>query len=145
MDTLTIKGVARRVDGDYACDLAAMFDVSSDEALTNQEAHLVKRLSGSRGNEIVEAFIAGDTDVRMALAIIVLGRHGKDADEASFWAAKIGATTFTLGADDLEEPADPPTTEGEPLSSPSNDGGDSSSTTSDGPPENVLSLTGTRG
>lgn len=145
MDTLTIKGVGRRVDGVYECDVAAMLDVSSDEALTNKEAHLIKRLSGVRGNEIIEAFLAGDTDVRMSLAMIVLGRHGKEVEESALWNARIGATIFELGPDDQPAETDPPTMEGEPPSLPSSDGGGSSSTTSDGRPETSLSLIGGRG
>lgn len=110
-DTLRISGISKRVDGEYACDFVAMLlDVSSDEALTMGEAHTIKRVSGVRGGEIFEAAAAGDTDVTVALAVVVLGRHGKTVDESLFWKAKVGSVEFVLeqkqeGADD----ADPPT------------------------------------
>ena len=140
MDTLTVEGIGKRVDGVYECDIGGMIgDVSSAEALTNDEAHLVKRMSGVRGNELIEAFLAGDTDMRMALAIIVAARHGKVLDERVLRKATIGATMFAFGAD-VEDAVDvPPTTEGE---TPSTDGGKLSSSNSAGLPATDPSPTG---
>jgi hypothetical protein len=122
MDTLTIKGLGNRFDGDYSCDVGDLLTPSGDEPLTNEEARLVKRISGARGNEIGEAFLAGDTDVLMALAIIVASRHGKTLNEEMLLKARIGAAMFDLGTDiaaTVEESAEIPPTEGETNPPPS--------------------------
>jgi hypothetical protein len=130
MDVLTITGIGRRLDGDYDCDIAALIDISSDEALTNREAHLIKTLSGARGGEIVEAFLAGDMAVRMALAIVVLQRAGRRVDPEQMWDQKAGWAKYTFGADAEEDetPADPPEATG--TWTPAN-GGSSSASPSD--------------
>ena len=131
MDKLTVKGVGKRVDGDYECDLRAMLvDVSSPDALLVSEADTIKRLSGAVGYGIGEAFANGDWIVRMAVATVVLARHGVDLSEAQARKATVGAFTFHLEpvADDEDEDdaADPPG-EGE---TPSSSGGGSGSPTS---------------
>lgn len=124
MDTLTVKG-AGIFDGEYKCDIVGMLTVNSDEALTNAESHLVKRISGMRGNEIPEAFLAGDTDVRMALTIIVLGRHGRTIDEHILGPLRPSCTQFEFGDDVVVEV--PPTQESETEKSLSHPTGGSSS------------------
>ncbi len=48
MDKLVVKGVGKRVDGDYDCDISGMLiDVSSAEALTGTEAADCKKGCGS--------------------------------------------------------------------------------------------------
>lgn len=127
MDTLTVKGVGT-FDGEYQCDIVGMLTVTSDEALTNDESHLVKRLSGMRRNEVPEAFLAGDTDVVMALTIIVLSRHGKQIDERILGPKPSGCTVFAFGEDAVIEV--PPTQESETKEdSLSKNGGSSSSLT----------------
>ncbi len=76
MDTLTIKGQGRRIDGDYPCEILGMLSLGHDEVLNNQEANLVKQISGAIGSEIADGFVRGDAAVRMALAIVVLERAG---------------------------------------------------------------------
>lgn len=137
MDTLTVTGVGRRVDGTYECDVVSLIDVSSPDALTVREAEQIKALSGARGGEIAEAFLAGDQAVRMALALVVLKRAGKQLDADEVWDKPIGALTFTLGAI-AEQPADPPTVEG---GTPSTSGGGSGGSTSENLAED-RSLTG---
>lgn len=135
MDTLTIKGLSRRLDGDYKCDIAGMVDISSEEALTVREANFIRDFSGARGGEIVEAFLKGDVAVRSALARVVLGRHDIPIREETLLDLKSGWCRFELGADEAEEDAEeateaerPPTAEGE---TPSTTGGTSGRTPSD--------------
>lgn len=140
MDTLTVSGVGRHLDGAYDCDVVSLIDVSSPDALTVREAEEVKSLSGARGNEIAASFIAGDMACRMALAVIILRRHGKDVDPSDLWDKPIGAMRFDLGPV-VAEDADPPTVGGE---TPSRNGGESGRQTSDAQVEEP-SLTGALG
>ncbi len=140
MDKLTVKGLGKRVDGDYDCDLTALLvDVTSPEALLVSEAETIKKLSGARGFEIAEGFLAGDWVVRMAVAVVVLARHNVRFAETAGWEAKVGAFTFDLDTDDQEDEADPPTQEG---GKPSAIGGEPGNQTSDGNQENDQSPTG---
>ena len=144
-DTLTVSGVGKKFDGVYECDVAELVSISSPDALTVDEARLVKTLSGVRGNEIVEAFLAGDVDLRMALAIVVLGRHGKQLDARMVETKPIGWALFALAPDEeTDGDAVPPTTAGELPSSrtPSPVGGESGTQTSDSRQVNDLSPTG---
>ncbi len=95
------------------------------------EAETIKKLSGARGFEIAEGFLAGDWIVRMAVAVVVLARHDVRLPERAGWEAKVGAFTFDLDtslADDDEDAEDPPTVEG---LKPSVTGGEPGSQTSD--------------
>ncbi len=122
MDTLTITGQGRRLNGEYECDIAGLIDVTSDNVLTVREAHLVKTLSGARGGEIVEAFLAGDMAVRMAVAVVILQRADRRVDIDSLWDAPAGWARFEFGpekAEELENPTtdiDPVTTTTESMS-----------------------------
>lgn len=136
--------MGNRLNGEYDCDIAGMIDISSDEALTVREAHLVKTLSGARGGEIVEAFLAGDMAVRMALAVVILQRAGKRIDPEVMWDAKSGWATWTLGVGEEDEVVDPLEEAEETETSTSTNGGNSS----DSPSESqVVSLprTGSHG
>ncbi len=140
MDKLTVKGLGKRIDGVYDCDLTALLvDVTSPDALLVSEAETIKKLSGARGFEIAEGFLAGDWVVRMAVAIVVLARHNVRLPEASGWEAKVGAFTFDLDTSQEEETEDPPMVGGE---KPSVTGGEPGSQTSDGNPESDPSATG---
>jgi hypothetical protein len=130
VDTLTVKGISKQFDGVYECDIVGMLTLTSDEALTQGEAHLIKRMSGARGNEIVEAFLAGDADVRAALAIIVLARNNKVMDERMLEPLPVSVIQFEFGED--AEVEVPPTSEGDPETtedSPSPNGGKTSGLT----------------
>jgi hypothetical protein len=129
VDTLTVKGISKDIDGEYDCDLLGMLTLTTDESLTNNEAHLVKSISGVRGGEVIEAFLAGDTDVRMALTIIVLARHGKRVDERLLGPLPAGTAVFEVREEEEEEEI-PPTSEGEVKEeSPSPNGGRTSGLT----------------
>jgi hypothetical protein len=141
MDRLTVKGVGKRVDGDYDCDLRALLvDVSSPDALLVSEAETIKRLSGAVGYGIGEAFANGDWIVRMAVATVVLARHGVDLTEQQARKATVGAFTFELEPvpDEEVDEADPR----EGGETPSSSGGASGSPTSDGPPASDQQPTG---
>ncbi len=99
MDTLTITGQGRRLNGEYECDIVGLVDVSNEESLTIREAHLIKTLSGARGGEIVEAFVAGDMAVRMAIAVVILQRAGKRVDPDLLWDQPAGWARFEFGPD----------------------------------------------
>jgi len=124
VDTLNVKGVGRRIDGEYPCDIAGLVDVSLDEALTVAEANFVRDFSGARGGEIVEAFLAGDMAVRSALAMVVLQRAGIPLLNETVLALKSGWAMFDLGVEQEDEAEHPPTVEGV---EPSTNGGKSSS------------------
>lgn len=146
MDTLTIKGVGKHVDGDYECDLAELLDVSSDEALTMAEARLIKVTANVRGNHIIEAFLAGDTDVSMALAEIIVGRSGKALAVSQLLGARVGAVRFTFGQEEAEAGVPPTIPAGRPSTVlPSMDGGDGGGETSDVSPAAVPGPTGLPG
>jgi len=143
MDTLTISGIANRFDGVYECDIVGMIaDVSSPDALTVDEAALVQQLSrgdsdrGVRGNEIAEAFLAGDVKVRMAIAIIVLARNGKDLPVEMVRNASMRSMVFELqrsGSEKEGEEGEHPTMEGAQSLTPSTNGGSPSRTLSVAP------------
>ena len=138
MDTLTVTGIGLGVDGEYDCDLTAILvDVSSPDALLVSEAETIKRLSGARGFEVAESFLAGDWTVRMAVALVVLARHGVRLTEQQGWDAKVGAFTFALA--DTEADAEDPPGEGE---TPSKSGGEPGSMTSEPNPDTDPGPTG---
>lgn len=92
-----ITGIAPVIDGIYPLDL---------DTLTNRDFHTIKRLSGVRARELDEAFRAGDLDVYLALALIGLGRAGKQVPEDALLDAEVGKIVLEFPeADD----ADPPT------------------------------------
>lgn len=61
-------------DGTYSLDLST---------LNGRELHLIKQVSGVRGNELEEAMLAGDYDLLIALTLIAIERSGKVAPPAS--------------------------------------------------------------
>jgi hypothetical protein len=67
-------------------------------------------VAGVRAGEIEEAFAAGDNDLLVALAMIVMARHGKVAPVDALWAAPAGAMAFAIGdrPEDAEEALLPP-------------------------------------
>ncbi len=132
MDKLTIEGVSTRFDGVYDCDVVGMIrDLTSPEALTGDEACFIQDNSKVRGNELVEAFVAGDARFLMALAAVVLQRHGKTLDIDVLRQKKLGAYTFDLEPVPEGEEAAHPTGEGERSTTTSRNGGTSSSSPSD--------------
>lgn len=101
MDQIKIEGVPPW-DGEY----------DFDGNLKNKELRRIKQVAGIRAGELVEALAAGDTDVLVALAVVVLEREGKTVDPDDFWNAEVGSITY-VGE---EETAGPPA-ESSPLES----------------------------
>lgn len=146
MDVLTVTGMGHRLNGDYDCDIVGMIDITSDEALTVREAHFIKTLAGARGGEIVEAFLAGDMAVRMALAAVILQRAGKRVEPDALWDASSGWARFTLAADaEQEEPAADPLAEVETTEPSTSSSGGTNTDTPSASPEGNLSRIGSPG
>ena len=116
MIVLTLEGVAPW-DGRY--ELA-------DFGFTNRELFEIKKLSGIRAGELIEALDANDTAAFVGVAVVVLARHGKTIDPDDLWNAAVGSIVLDIVADD----ADPPTVAATPSSesetgSPAERSGDS--------------------
>lgn len=120
-DKLIVTGLGR-LDGEYDCDLTAMLTLDHPQALTNREMHRIKTMSGVTAGRLADALSDGDSDVLLALAAIVLARHGKRFDEDTLWDAPMGSgVTFHIADREEEEDLSPP------ASTPPSDGGESSS------------------
>lgn len=97
MAKLKIDGLPG-LDGEYEFD---------DSRFTMRDFHTIKRLSGIRAGELMDAYLAGDTDLRLALAVIALERNGRVGLEDQLWNAELGAIRLELGdGDDEVPPAD---------------------------------------
>lgn len=81
-------------DGEYPFDI---------EGFTNRELHRIKQLTGLRVGELQEAFEAGDNDVIVALAVIVLERSGRKVEDQVIWNAEAG--TIRLEFEDQQTEA----------------------------------------
>lgn len=141
-DKLIVKGLGPKLDGEYPCNLTSMLLESTPHTLTNREGHRVKVMSGVRAGELWEAMSAGDNDVLLALAAVVLTRAGKDFEEDMLWDAPMGSGV-AFEVEEREEEADeedPPAEESEP---PEPDGGETSSSETSDLPESDQSGTGT--
>ena len=88
------------VDGSYEFDF-------EERPFTNGELHMIKTTAGVRAGEIEEAFDKGDNDMMVALALIVLKRHGKVIPHDALWDAPAGCLTFEMD-DVAEDDAVPP-------------------------------------
>lgn len=97
--SLGTDGAKHPLDGEYDCRLDN-FDYA--------ELHEIKRISGVRGGEIAEALIAGDTDLVLAIAVIVLRREGRNPDVESLWRAQAGNITLQVFDEEEDEPDSPP-------------------------------------
>lgn len=118
MDKLIVNGLGPRLDGEYPCDIRATIIPGGPEFLTYAEGRRIKQLVGLRGGEIAEAFVAGDMDLELALAIVLLARHGKTLDEALVLDSPPGSKIqFEYG--DVEEDEDSPPAE--PATTPETD------------------------
>lgn len=102
-------------DGEYEFDLN----------FTLRELHTIKRVSGVREGELLEAIQAGDSDLVVAFATVALQRVGQYVDEDLFWDAPPTAKLTLVTEDD----AGPPD-----LSTPSGPGSNGESTPSSGAP-----------
>jgi hypothetical protein len=127
---IIIKGLGPVWDGEHEFDLD----------LTNRDLHEIKQISGVRAGEFEEAFEAMDNDLVVAVASIVLRKHGKRAPLDVLWDAPLGAIKLDLDeAETVEDDAGPPSqTPTEPespetLSGVSETSGNGSSESSDLP------------
>lgn len=145
-DKLVIEGLGKQFDGEYEVDLAQMLVMGNPETMTNGELHTIKRIAGVRAGEIEDALVAGDNDLMLALALIVLARHGKRLPEQLMWDAPAGSgITFIHDESphdeaELEGDARPPEASPtaieptEPSETPETNGGESSNPSPDYPP-----------
>lgn len=99
MPTLVVAGCAPW-DGRYEFD---------DFAFTNRELFEIRKLSGVRAAELIEALEANDTAAYVGVGMVVLARHGKNADPDDLWNAAVGSLTLDLNGNG-DGVADPPTT-----------------------------------
>lgn len=130
-----IKGVLPW-DGDYPLELK----------FNHRELHLIKKIAGVRGAELEEAFLAGDTDMVVALTLIALKRAGMNAPEDDIWEASTGAIVLDVEAEE-EADAVPPAevTPSEPSSSVNVVGSGPGTNGGSDLPETTPSLSGIRG
>jgi hypothetical protein len=108
--SLVVKGVPP-YDGEYPLDFSS--------GLSNGELHKIKEFTGIRAGEMTAAMAAGDSDLTVAFAWILLTRAGHTVNIDALWAAPPDAFDVA-GEDDPEEdevrPPDSPTPGGEPSS-----------------------------
>lgn len=105
MDKLVVTGLGRRLDGEYEFDLSGLLGVGTPDSLTNRELHRIKVMSGVRAGELEDALVAFDNDVLVALAAVVLTRHGKVVDEEKLWDAPAGSgLRLEIGERDEDDP-----------------------------------------
>lgn len=135
-DTLTVKGLGR-LDGVYEFDRDDLLG-----AMTNRELHRIKVMAGVRAGEIQDALAAGDNDVLVALAAIILTQRGKQVDDDLLWDAPAGAG-LVWKFEESEADADPPAIPAETpeTEQPNTNGGESGNPPS-APSGNGQSLTG---
>lgn len=101
-DRLVITGIPP-FDGEHDFDLVDMLG-----SLTNRELHRIKVISGVRAGELFESLKAGDSDLVVAFACILLGRKGKRVDEDALWDAPAGSgITLEIGDRDQEDEGPP--------------------------------------
>lgn len=149
VDKLIVSGLGV-LDGEYAFDLIELLAPGTPESLTYRELHQIKAWSGVRAGELDEAFGAGDSDLNLAIAAIVMMRAGKRVDHDVLLDAP-GTTElrFVIAERQAEEAeADVPPPRERPVNDLSgtrlNGGGDESAKTS-ASPDTAQSLTGALG
>lgn len=126
-DFLDVHGLGP-IDGEYAFDMEEIMG-----SFTYRELHKIKQIAGVRAGEIEDALVAGDSDVNLAFAIIILTRHGRRFNEDVLWDAPVDAGfTFRFAEREAAAEEDPtrPDTGGGPSSS-SNGSGDDTTTVSE--------------
>lgn len=88
MSKLIIRDISPDLNGEYEYELGKF---------KNRELHFIKQETGVRAGEMVQAFRAGDNDLLVAIAAVVLARHGKgdphDIIEV-LWDADTGGIDF---------------------------------------------------
>lgn len=138
-DKLIVAGL-NGLDGEYDFSLISLLTIGSPDALTGREVHNLKVMTGIRMGELEDALSAGDNDVMLGLAAIVMRRHGRTFADDQVWDAPIGSFGFELAA--VEDDAVPPPQPNDESSSESEtSSGDDSNSDSENP-ENDQSPTG---
>jgi hypothetical protein len=94
---LKITGVAG-LEGEFAFD----------PVYSHRDFRTIKRLSGVRAAEVMDALNAGDLEVVVAMAVITLERAGVPFTEDQIWDSDAGSITIVA---DEEEEASPPVQE----------------------------------
>lgn len=97
-NTLTVKGIPP-YDGTYEFDL---------DGFTNRELHRIKNATGLRAGELEDAFASQDNDVLIALAIVVLERHGNKVVDDLLWDAPAGSALLIDLKPETEAEEGPP-------------------------------------
>lgn len=142
-DRLIVTGLGG-IDGAYEFNLAGLLELDNPDTITQREAHKIKQLTGLRLGELEDAMEAGDADVVIAVAVVVLDRSGKRYDPEALWKAPLGALLIEPGGDrepDVEADADPlPVSEPPPTEKPQPSGGGSGD-----PPSAAKSPNGQKG
>jgi hypothetical protein len=131
---MKIEGILG-ASGEYPFDL-------DERPFTSGELHLLKEISGVRAGELMEAMEAGDTDIMVALAMIVLNRHGKTVPLRLLWESTLGQLTFDFQSEPEEEDDDVPPKIGSGVIDVRSDSGDSSPMPLEEKPETTLRSTG---
>jgi hypothetical protein len=108
MPKLKIADVSPRIDGEYEFDLTGF---------NGHEAHLIKQIAGVRLGELNEALNAGDYDLVVAFAKILVERAGESVPVDVLLNAPLGKITVDLRAGAKQEDEDRP-----PASSPTPSG-----------------------
>src|SRR5215203_1654 len=112
MNKLKFEGVHKAYDGEYEFDIGAGF--------TNREWHIIKQIAGVRVGEFDDALSAGDNDLVVAIATIVLKRYGKEVDADTLWDTAAG--TITMEVEDEVEADPTPLPDTKTSSSPASSG-----------------------
>lgn len=120
IDKLVVKGLAH-LDGEYEFDLYELLGIGTATSLTNRELHRIKVMTGIRAGELLDSLAAGDNDVVVALAAVILTRRGKTFDENRLWDAQADAA---LSFEIADRP-DPTTPTAEEETSQASGGGSS--------------------
>ena len=131
------------IDGIHGFD--GTYEMSDDIGWTNRELHIIKRISGVRAGEIVEALQAGDNDVIVAIAVIAVRQSGKDwqAFETVVWESESGSIIVPDKEDDdavPSIPSPPPADSGGSEAKPESSGLGSSGDGDDLPETNLRAI-----
>lgn len=102
---IIIKGLGG-IDGEYNLDIGAMLDFGHPETLTQGEAHKIKKATGLRLGELEDAVDAGDSDMVLAFALVVLDRAKKRYDIESLWDAPLGSVVLEADEESASDEAD---------------------------------------
>lgn len=136
-DKLIVKGLGA-IDGEYEFDLYELLGIGTSTSLTNRELHRIKEMTGVRAGELIESLAAGDNDVVVGLAAVILTRNRRAFTDDLLWDAPAESSlAFQLA--DREADPQTPTEEAETSSA----SGGVSSTPPSAKQENGQSPTGT--